>query len=87
MKRVRANGGARTALRGEGYVVLGGDYERHRNAAMQLGLEAPGPGEIVSVRVVPAVSTDMQAIELEGHEWRLAKDGDPTFEAPLIAFK
>lgn len=54
MKRVRANGGARTALRSEGYVILGGDYEKHRVAARLLGLEVPTSGEIVSARVVPA---------------------------------
>ena len=51
MKRVRAGGGARDQLRGEGIVILGG-YGSHRETAAALGLPAPGPGEFVSARLV-----------------------------------
>jgi hypothetical protein len=80
MKRVRANGGARTALRGEGYIILGGDYARHRIAARLLGLEVPAAGEIVSARVVIAAEGDPFTAELAGERWRLAASGDVPFK-------
>lgn len=85
MKRVRANGGARTHLRREGYIILGGDYLRHRNAARQLGTEVPEPGEIVSLRVVPASPEDPKVAELEGRSWRVAGENEPfAEEAPDV---
>ncbi|WP_294181854.1 NaeI family type II restriction endonuclease [uncultured Schumannella sp.] len=54
MKRVRENGGARSALRPEGFVILGGDYASQRNIARELGATVPEPGEFVSVKVSPA---------------------------------
>ncbi|WP_344401201.1 NaeI family type II restriction endonuclease [Streptomyces longisporus] len=54
MKRVRGNGGSRSALRNEGIVILG-DYDSHRRVARQLGLPVPREGEFISARVAPAV--------------------------------
>ncbi|MGO2747288.1 NaeI family type II restriction endonuclease [Microbacterium sp.] len=88
MKRVRANGGARTQLRSEGIVILGGDYEKHRFAAERLGFEAPQPGEVLSARVVRASSDDPIVAELEGDFWRAAADAEVVTEpAPDVAFR
>lgn len=88
MKRVRANGGARTALRPEGYVILGGDYAKHRSAAADLGSEIPGPGEVVSLRVVPADSGDALTTAFGSKRWRIADDSEVcVHEAPDVAFR
>lgn len=85
MKRVRANGGARTALRGEGYIILGGDYEKHRLVASQLGIAVPQPGELVSVRVVPAVPEEPFGAEIDDILWRVASDDEPApYGAPEV---
>lgn len=88
MKRVRANGGARTALRAEGYVILGGDYENHRIAAAELGSEIPRRGEVVSLRVTPAQLDDAFVAELGGRSWRRADETEACLEvAPDVPFK
>lgn len=84
MKRVRANGGARTALAAEGIVVVGGDYDSHRQVAELLGLEIPLPGEFVSARVHPAADYDPYAVILGGRRWRLATTNDPVVAAPEL---
>jgi hypothetical protein len=84
MKRVRENGGARTALRPEGYLILGGDYAGQRATAEALGCEVPQPGELVSVKVVPAKSKSGVKIDLAW--WRLAQDDeDVTEPAPVVS--
>ncbi|WP_432245738.1 NaeI family type II restriction endonuclease [Arthrobacter sp. G.S.26] len=70
MKRVRYNGGARSALRPEGYLILGGDYFIQRDLAAVLGAVVPEPGELVSVRVTPAAPEE--GIGIDGAWWRLA---------------
>ena len=82
MKRVRANGGARTALASEGIVIIGGDYDSHRQIAEQLGIEVPLPGEFVSVQVCPALDEEPNVALLNGGFWRVALEGDPTVQAP-----
>lgn len=83
MKRVRANGGARTALRGEGYLILGGDYSVQRSIAVELGAEVPRPGELVSVRVVPTESPS--GVPIDQLRWRLAQpDESTTVPAPML---
>jgi hypothetical protein len=85
MKRVRANGGARSALREEGYLIAGGDYTAHREVFDRLGAAVPAPGEFVSVRVVPAEPHHLAGVELEGQRWRLARAGEPvTVPAPAL---
>ncbi|MGC0368980.1 NaeI family type II restriction endonuclease [Microbacterium sp. SLBN-111] len=85
MKRVRENGGARSALRAEGYVILGGDYAFHRSAAFQLGIPVPEPGEMVSVRLTPAGSNDMNTFDVAGATWRVADDNEHVAgPAPMI---
>ena len=83
MKRVRENGGARTALRPEGYLILGGDYAVQRTAAEALGSVVPEPGELVSVKVVPATPND--GVRIDHAWWRLASEDDEITEpAPVV---
>ncbi|MFI5735238.1 NaeI family type II restriction endonuclease [Kribbella sp. NPDC051587] len=85
MARVRDGNGARTMLRPEGYLIPGGDYEAHREVARRLGVEVPQPGEVVSVRVVPASSNAPWTIELEGRRWRVAGAAEESIEpAPKL---
>ncbi|GGE96081.1 NaeI family type II restriction endonuclease [Mycetocola zhadangensis] len=72
MKRVRANGGAREKLQPEGYLVLGGDYAAQVAVARALNITIPEPGELVSVRVVPATRDDRNSVMLDGAWWRAA---------------
>ena len=76
MKRVRYNGGSRSNLRSEGYLIFSGDYSLQRNLARDFGLQPPGPAEMLSVRVVHADPSDPFAVELDGEFWRLAHHGD-----------
>ncbi|AZQ77087.1 restriction endonuclease [Flaviflexus ciconiae] len=83
MKRVRYNGGARSALRPEGHIILGGDYRAQTNIAQGLGATVPEPGEFVSVQVVPADPHNGSLID--GSWWRLKNDDDRiTVDAPII---
>lgn len=65
-KRVRYNGGARSSLQPEGFLILSGAY--HRGLASALGLPAPSKVQYVSVRVVPATSTE--GVLIWGTLWR-----------------
>jgi len=83
MKRVRENGGARTALRPEGFLILGGDYALQRLTAKELGCAVPQPGEIVSVKVVPA--TAQTGVRIDHAWWRLADESEEATEpAPVV---
>ncbi|WP_205473025.1 NaeI family type II restriction endonuclease [Nocardioides sp. SYSU D00038] len=85
MARIRDNGGARTTLRPEGYLIPGGDYEVHRAVARQLGQPVPRDGEIVSFQVVPAGPSDTMTVELDGRLWRAARAGEAITEpAPKL---
>lgn len=79
MKRVRANGGARSALAVEGIAIFVGDYLPQRRAAEALGLQVPLAGEFVSARLAPAGPDDPNVIELAGSAWRrwFPADGEP----------
>ncbi|MEV5608428.1 NaeI family type II restriction endonuclease [Streptomyces sp. NPDC052225] len=85
MKRVRGNGGARSALAPEGLLIMG-DYESHRQIAEILGLPVPSDGEFISARVVqarPGHDPEKQ-VELDGARWVLAEKGDPQGPAPKL---
>jgi hypothetical protein len=84
MKRARGNGGARTALRSEGILVLG-HQDDDPLVASALGLPGPHKGEFVSARVVPARADrdDLVAV-INGRSWALARPGDPHAAAPVI---
>lgn len=85
MKRVRRNGGSRSALAPEGFLILGGDYSVQRHIAENLGATVPNPGEFVSVKVVPTTSATTRAVSLDGRWWRLASDDDEiTTPAPSL---
>ena len=83
MKRVRGNGGARTALRPEGIVILG-QFHSHREIARALGVVEPGQGESVPVRIVPATAQDRATVAIGGQLWRIANGSDEVFPAPLL---
>ncbi|MEW2087102.1 NaeI family type II restriction endonuclease [Streptomyces sp. NPDC005283] len=85
MKRVRGNGGARSALRGEGILIMG-DYESHRQIAERLQMPVPQEGEFVSVRVVeaPVHGTRRPTITLDGLDWVAATPADPVRSAPSL---
>lgn len=80
-KRVRYNGGARSALAPEGFLILSGNY--HRQLAFQLGLPKILPDEYISVRVVRCGAEENSA-HLDGHLWRRALDYEPSPRAPLL---
>lgn len=85
MKRVRSNGGSRTNLQGEGFLIVGGDYQIHRDIAQSFGVIVPSPGELVSFRVAPADPADLRAVRLDGGYWRKAgRDELLTIPAPTL---
>lgn len=85
MKRVRGNGGSRSALRAEGILIMG-DYASHREIAGQLGLPVPEEGEFVSARVVPSGPHhgDASRVSLDGKQWVLAHPDDLVVPAPAL---
>lgn len=83
MKRVRENGGARTALRPEGIIVLG-QFGSHVAIAKSLGVPPPGAGESVSVRVCPASSPGQGVALIENGYWRKANPVDAIVSAPKL---
>ncbi|MGW2177811.1 NaeI family type II restriction endonuclease [Streptomyces sp. NPDC001732] len=85
MKRVRYNGGARAALRGEGILIFG-DYPNHQAAAAQLELPVPQEGEFVSARVVEAkpLHGNRARTLMDGRYWVVASPDDEVQEAPLL---
>lgn len=85
MKRVRSNGGSRSRLRDEGYLILGGDYRPQRDLANQLALPVPMPGEVVSVQVVPTSPDDPIGVEIGDGYWRRMGLGEAiTRPAPTL---
>jgi hypothetical protein len=84
MKRARGNGGARTALRPEGILVLG-QQDNDPRVAEDLGLPRPRKGEFVAARVVPVDAHDARpAAEIEGALWAIARETDPVVAAPEV---
>jgi hypothetical protein len=81
MKRVRANGGARTALQPEGIIILG-QYGSHVNIAQKFGVPIPGPGDSVAVRVIPATKSGAGIVVIDGGFWKVAQPKDPIVRAP-----
>lgn len=85
MKRVRYNGGARSALQPEGILIPSGDYEAHRNVAQVLEVDVPRPGEVISIPVVPAAPGVVPTVHLDGRAWRVADPAERrTVPAPLL---
>lgn len=85
MKRVRENGGARSVLRSEGYLILGGDYSAQTAIARSLGCAVPEPGELVSVRVGPVDFAVANSVELEGQYWHsIEGEQSPKGPAPKV---
>lgn len=84
MKRARGNGGARTALRPEGVLVLG-HQDNDPLVAEALGLPVPRKGELVATRVTPAVpGRHHLSAEIGGQSWSVAEVSDPIVTAPEV---
>ncbi|MFI5940104.1 NaeI family type II restriction endonuclease [Streptomyces uncialis] len=85
MKRVRGNGGSRSALRAEGILIMG-DYASHQRIASELGVPVPREGEFVSARVVTANArhASRPRVDLDGAAWVLAGPEDPHEPGPLL---
>lgn len=77
-KRVRYNGGARSALKPEGYVILS-NY--HAHLAEALTVPVPDDKHYISVRLAPGADGDPM---IAGQRWRRAGDDDPMREAPTL---
>jgi hypothetical protein len=81
MKRVRGNGGARTALQPDGILILG-QFHSHGAVAKALGILVPGRGESVSARVKTANGAGVGVVKIGKQFWRVAKPTDPNVRAP-----
>jgi hypothetical protein len=75
-KRVRKNGGARSALQSEGFLILSSYYA---HLASALGVPPPDDKHYISVRVVPSGES---GVLIAGRRWRRAHEGDPEHAAP-----
>jgi len=78
MKRVRANGGARTYLGKEGILILGHQNE-HPKICKALGLPVPNKGQVISVRIV---KSENGPLRLYDSNWRIANENDPIYPVP-----
>lgn len=83
MKRVRGNGGARTALQKEGIVILG-QYNSHREIARSLGSPIPDRGESVPIRLFEVKPNSPSAVQIDGKWWMIAKRGEACADAPNL---
>jgi len=83
MKRIRGNGGARSALKSKGIIILG-QYGSHVEIARALEVPEPGRGESVAVQITPAGGPGLGVAEINGGFWRVAKPGDPVVTAPIL---
>ena len=81
MKRLRKNGGARSALGAEGIVIFG-QYEAHGDVAEAFDLPRPGQGECVSTRLIPTDSSI--GVPIGHRRWRIANADDPAVQAPEL---
>ncbi len=70
MKHVRAAGGARTALKPKGIVILG--QYRSQQMCRAPGVVVPGPGESVAVRLAPADAPGPRDTKTDGRHWRVS---------------
>ena len=77
-KRVRANGGARSSLKPEGYVILS---SYHAHLAQALNVPVPDDKHYISVRLAPGSDRDPL---ISGSHWRRAFENDAPCEAPNL---
>jgi hypothetical protein len=83
MKRVRTNGGARTALKPEGIIILG-QFHHHAAIAKALGVSVPHNGESISIRLISTNKAGAGIAKIDGQYWRIAQANDPVEEAPNL---
>lgn len=80
-KRVRYNGGSRSALKDEGIIILSGVF--HPGLARGLGLPVPQRDEYVSARIIPSESAD--GVMIGERLWRRALPNEKsTVPAPRL---
>ncbi|WP_349826579.1 NaeI family type II restriction endonuclease [Brevibacterium litoralis] len=85
MKRVRSNNGSRDHLKGEGFLILSGDYSAQKNICIELGAAIPKRGQVVSLRVLEAQEGERFTTKLDGKCWRIAgKDEIVSAAAPRL---
>lgn len=83
MKRVRGNGGSRSTLQSEGFIILSGNWRDHRRLAYEFGIVIPKRDELVSLRVTPTYENE--GVPINGSWWRRASaDEEVLCEAPTI---
>ncbi|MEU2014142.1 NaeI family type II restriction endonuclease [Nocardia sp. NPDC019302] len=73
---MRKNGGARSALKPEGIIILS---SYHAHLAQRLGVPVPDSKHYISVRVAPGTDTDPI---IGGAHWRRAVPDDAPHIAP-----
>lgn len=84
-KRVRYNGGSRSALKPEGIIILSGVWSKHREMAAALGVPIPLRDEYISVRVIRDDGAS-DGVVLDGRRWRRASPDEAGISsAPRIA--
>ncbi|HAT1301760.1 TPA: restriction endonuclease [Corynebacterium striatum] len=87
MKRIRYNGGSRSALQPEGIVILG-DYLKHQKIASELGLPIPKDGDSLSTRLVKCEkSFEGSKTYIDDSYWRIATPTHEVEPAPTLPFK
>lgn len=86
MKRVRYNGGSRSALQADGYIILG-DYRAHQDIARRLGAAVPESGEFVSLRVTSCDASHPLSAFIEGAHWRIAGESEANQPAPTLSLR
>lgn len=80
-KRVRRNGGSRSSLAPEGFIILSGKY--HAHLVQALGFAELSPLQYLSVRVVPSDDQNLGAM-IAGRRWRRARPEQQVTEAAPV---
>ena len=84
-KRMRENGGGRTHLAGEGFLIIGNESCYHP-VIKALGLPAPERGEFIPLRVIPAATKDSEPSfeDVHGRRWRRARPDETCTSVPML---
>ncbi|MCY1142472.1 NaeI family type II restriction endonuclease [Actinoplanes sp. Pm04-4] len=85
-KRMRENGGARTRLANDGYIIIGNEA-RYDRVIRALKLQQPAKGEFIPLKVVRAHPEDAEPffLDSDGTEWRRARPSEPGSGIPKLA--
>nr|WP_221380434.1 NaeI family type II restriction endonuclease [Actinoplanes polyasparticus] len=85
-KRMRADGGARTRLANDGYIIIGSEA-RYDRVVRALNLPQPAKGEFIPLKVVRSRPEDTSPffLDLDGTKWRRATPGELGSGVPKLA--